>query len=392
MSLNRFFLKQNLVWIFMILVSYPVLFLGCGGSGGNETDETSTANVYDPSRDYYDQLWDIASREALTPAMTEPEIAEALARWIVNNSTNARSVPEDSLYPLPDGARGSDDELLPFHGLCGDRSLLFEYLGMRAGLTVSVFNIYNFSGPGAGHTCVQVFYENDWHFYDVTYAGIFIANDKVMSFAEMRNDPVSAIEGMVVFTQTGDIRDYFSNGLPVDNIQRMHNVYNEEDLTNAISTSFLGSGNLVPLKVLIDLSLLPIYVGDLSGTSSDLDIDGGEQNISNCLGVMLGYVWDNFEPVITISNAIPGQTYSLRFYIYYATTQGLTFQIGPTKDVEIVSGNQFTTTDDMTGSGINTIWEIRFRPQAQDVSFTVQHDCGEGNGLLSNYITVESVN
>ena len=375
----------RLCQILIIFLLSTALLEGCGGS---DDSVGSNGSGDDPQQSYYDQLWDIA-KESITPDMSDDEIAETLARWIVSNSTNARWVSEDSIYPLPEGARGSDDALLPFHGLCGDRSLLFEYFCQRAGLTVSVFNMYNFSGPGHGHTCAQVYYDDDWHFYDVTYAGMFIANGEVLSFSEMRADPILALAGMAVFEPTGDVRDYYSSGLPVDNSERMQVVYTEEALVNAISTSFLGSGNLVPLKVLFDLSNLPIYVGDLAGTSSDLDNDGSSQSISNCLGTMLGYVWDNFEPVITLTNAVPGESYSIKFFIYHSTEPGLFFRVISTNGVNIISGSELTTSSEMLWPETSVAWEITFYAEAEEASFTIHHDCDEGHGLFLNYIAVE---
>lgn len=375
----------------LVCLSFTSLLKGCGGSDGGGTtgiEQPSEQPSVKPSGDYFDQLWGIA-KESITRDMSDDQIAEALARWVVNNSTNARWVPEDALYSLPEGARGSDDALLPFHGLCGDRSLLFEYLCLRGGLTVSVFNMYNFSAPGHGHSCAQVFYDDEWHFYDVTYAGMFVVNDKVLSFAEIRADPISALAGMVVFEPTGDIRDYYSIGLPVNNNVRMDDVYTEEAVANAISTSFLGSGNLVPLKVIFDLSNLPMYVGDLAGTASDLNRDGSRQYISNCLGTMLGYLWDNFEPVITVTNAVPGQMYSIRFHIYYSSDPGLVFRVSSTNGANIVSGSELTTSFDMLWPETSVAWEITFDVEGEEASFTVRHDCDEGEGLLLNFISVE---
>lgn len=362
---------------------------GCGNSDGGGSNSNTTSNGYDPSRDYYDQLWDIA-KQSLTENMTESEIAEALARWIVNNSTNARWVPGNSIYPLPEGARGSDDALLPFHGLCGGRSRLFEYLALRAGLAVSVFNMYNFSGPGHGHTCVQVYYEDAWHFYDVTYAGMFTVSEKVISFSEMRDDPATALAGMIVFEPVGDIQDYSSSGLPVDNNIRMRNVYTEIALSNAVSTSFLGSGNLVPLEVQFDLSLVPIHLGEPEGTTVELDADGTSQSVSSPLGLMLGYVFDNFQPTLLMSNAVIGKTYKLTFYIYRSTTAGLTFSVASLNDVEIISGKEITTSIEMLQPEISGVWEIVFRTEAEEASFIIQHECEYGDGLYLNQITVET--
>jgi hypothetical protein len=376
--------------IFVAFLFAIALVHGCGGSDAGGSNDSTANNVYDPSRDYYDQLWNVA-KESLTLDMSEAEIAEALARWVVNNSTNVRWVPENSTYPLPDGARGSDDSLLPFHGRCQSRSLLFQDLGQRAGLTVSVFNIYNFGVQGSGHACAQVYYENDWHFYDVTYAGMFKANGEVLSFAEMRADPTSALEGMIVFEPEGDISDYYGDGSPVDNDIRMHSIYTVDALTNATSTSFFDSGNLVPLEVKFDLGLLPIHLGGPEGTNAELSEDGTSERVTVALGVMIGNVFDNFEPTVMFRNAIPGQTYTLRFYIYYVSSvTDLTFIVTSSKDIEIISGGEITASNEMLELETSVAWEIVFRTEAEEASFTIQHACEPGEGLYLNQITLET--
>jgi hypothetical protein len=387
-SRPRFFLRPNLI---LVVVFFAVVLIqGCSGSGGGESGEVTTSNLYDPSRDYYDQLWDMA-KQSLTPDMTEAEIAEALARWVVNNSTNARWVPEDSTYPLPDLVRGSDDFLLPFHGLCQSRSLLFQDLGQRAGLTVSVFNIYNFGSQGLGHACVQVYYENDWHFYDVTYAGIFKVNGEVISFAEIRADPNSALEGMIVFEPEGEIRDYHADGVPMDNVIRMHSIYTETALANANSTSFFDSGNLVPLEVKFDLGLLPIQLGDPDGTNAELSEDGTNQRVTVALGVMLGNVFDNFQPTLMFRNAIPGQSYMLKFYIYYVSGDTeLPFRVTSLNDIEIISGGEIIASNEMLELEESLVWEIVFRAKAEEGSFTIQHTCEPEQGLYLNQVTIET--
>jgi hypothetical protein len=376
--------------LFLILLAAA----GCAGDTGGtpsykgeDSYEVKPSPPYDPTRDYYDQVWDVV-KEWIRPDMTDAEKAETIARWIVSNSTDARWIPEDSAYPLPEGARGSDDALLPFHGLCGDRSYLFKAMGERAGLSVSIFRMWNFGVPGNGHVCVQVYYGNDWHFYDVTFAGMFVRNGEVLSFAEMRADPASALSGMLVFEPTGETMDYYSNGLPVDNHERMQITYTEAALENAISTSFEGSGSLVPLEVRFDLSLLPILVGDSAGTHDDLNTDGSSQYISVAMGIMLGYFVDNFEPVIILTNAVPGQEYVLRFYIYEATTAGLVFRVTP-ENAEIMSGEALTTTNEMLWPNTGAVWEITFLAVSNAASLTIHHDCSAGDGILLNQVTLD---
>jgi len=379
--------SQLRLYVSVGILAFLTFFLsGCGdggASGGNDSQVPSSP-VTQP--DYYEQLWELA-KASIGPRMTEAEIAEALARWVVNNSTNASLwVDEDFQYLVPDSAFRKDGELLPFEGLCYDRSDLFKYLGERAGLAVSIFDMYNFGGVGGGHTCVQVYYDGNWHFYDLTYAGMFESNGEVLSFAEMRADPESALSGMVVFEPTGDIRDYYSDGSPVVNQSRMEFVYTVDALTNATGTSFLGSGNVVPLEVTFDLSLVPIQVGNANGALYDVSSDGIEQGISECMDVMLGYVWDNFEPRIELRNGVPGQEYVLRFYASQSTETGSVYRVSSegAVNVEVVSGEEF-----VTQSYTNLVWEIVFRAQGATASFTIQHNCVEGQGLIMDYVTLE---
>jgi hypothetical protein len=374
-------LRVTLYLTVLYIVSVAGLLQGCGGSGGADNPASE-----DPARDYYDQLWDFA-KASVSPNMMESEIAEALARWVVNNSTNASLwVSEDAQSLVPESAFRKDGELLPFEGLCSDRSYLFKYLGERAGLTVSIFNMYNFGGVGGGHTCVQVYYNGDWHFYDVTYAGMFVSNGEVLSFTEMRADPQSALLGMVVFEPAGDIRDYYSNGSPVDNGERMEDVYTVDALTSAISTSFLGSGNVVPLEVHFDLSLVPINLGDADGASYNILSDGIDQGISECMDVMLGRVWDNFEPRIELKNAVSDQEYALRFYAAHSTEIGLIYQVSEegAVNLEVASGEEF-----VTPSYTDFVWEIVFRPRGPTASFRIYTNCAEGQGLIINCVTLE---
>lgn len=389
---SRFWLFHHLrTYLVLVTVFFAAVFVqGCGGSGSDGSGEGTTAYLYDPSRDYYDQLWDIA-KQSLTPDMTEAEIAEALARWIVNNSTNARWVPEDSTYPLPDIVRRSDDFLLPFHGKCQSRSLLFQDLGVRAGLTVSVFNIYNFGEQGRGHACVQVYYDSNWHFYDVTYAGIFKINGKVLSFAEIRADPTSALKEMIVFEPEGEIRDFTPDGSPADNVRRMYSKYTENALTNANSTSFFGSGNSVPLEVKFDLEQLPIYLGDSDGTNAELSEDGTNEKVTVALGVMLGNVFDNFQPNLMFKNAIIGQTYTLKFNIYYISSDAeLSFKATSLNKIEIISGGEIIVSNEMLELEKCVVWEIVFRAMAEEGSLSIQHTCEPGEGLYLNQVTLET--
>jgi hypothetical protein len=104
---------------------------------------------------------------------------------------------------------------------------------------------------------------------------------------------------------------------------------------------------------------------------------------------MLGNVWDHFEPVITVRNAVPGQAYLSRFFIYHSTAPGLLFRVSSTNGVDIISGNKLTTSAEMLWPETSVAWEITFYAEAEEASFTIHHECKPGEGLYLNQITVE---
>lgn len=158
-------------------------------------------------------FWD-SFRVNLKPGMSTEEKSIALSEWIVRNSTN--------YHPIKN-VHG-----LPFFGRCGYRATVFEALAHRAGMKVARVAIENFAE--SGHTAVEVFYDDGWHFFDVTYAGYFRMDGKILSFAEIQAHPRKAIGNVVVIE--GSL-DRWPDGREVDNHDRMALNYTEANITNA---------------------------------------------------------------------------------------------------------------------------------------------------------------
>lgn len=158
-------------------------------------------------------FWD-SFRAELTPGMSTEEKSIALSEWIVRNSTNYHPIKN------VDG--------LPFFGRCGYRASVFEAMAHRAGLRVARVAIENFGETA--HTAVEVLYDDGWHFFDVTYAGYFQMDGKVLSFAEIQAHPREAISNMVVIE--GSL-DRWPDGREVDNHDRMALNYTEANIANA---------------------------------------------------------------------------------------------------------------------------------------------------------------
>ena len=160
-----------------------------------------------------DTYWNLARRE-LRPWMNDEERAVALAAWIARSGTN------DRRREVPDG--------VPFLSLCGYRSTVFLQLGARAGLVVRRVALDDFAG--SGHAAVEVHYDRAWHFLDVTYAGYFRVDGRILSFDEIQARPEWAVSGLVVLD--GSI-DRWGDGTPVDNAQRMRRNYTPENVRAA---------------------------------------------------------------------------------------------------------------------------------------------------------------
>lgn len=151
----------------------------------------------------------------LRPDMGDEQKALAIAGWIAANATNQ---PAAEGAPVP-----------PIRGLCGRRAGVFVQLARRAGLRAARLDFSRF-GPSA-HSAAQVAYDGGWHYFDVTYAGYFRGNGRILSFAEIQADPAVALAGMVVLPGAG--LDRWSNGTPVDNRQRMRQAYSPEAIASA---------------------------------------------------------------------------------------------------------------------------------------------------------------
>lgn len=67
-----------------------------------------------------------------------------------------------------------------------------EAIGTKA----NVFNLYNFGRVGVGHTAAEAYCNGKWHYFDPTYAGYFMINGDVLSWAEIKSNPNLAINNM----------------------------------------------------------------------------------------------------------------------------------------------------------------------------------------------------
>ena len=147
--------------------------------------------------------------------MGHEQKAIAIAAWVAANATNQPSAGD---APVP-----------PIRGLCGRRAGVFVQLARRAGLRAARLDFLRFGS--SGHSAAQVAYDGGWHYFDVTYAGYFQKEGRILSFAEIQADPAGALAGMVVLPGGG--LDRWSDGTLVDNRQRMRRAYTPDTVATA---------------------------------------------------------------------------------------------------------------------------------------------------------------
>jgi len=179
----------------------------CGRDG-------SRAPAPPPRPSQAEQAWPSVS-PLLHPEQGDERKALAIAAWVAANATNEPAAPD---APVP-----------PIRGLCGQRAGAFVELARLAGLRAARLDFSRFGD--SAHSAALVWYDGDWHYFDVTYAGYFRRDGRILSFAEIQGDPAAALAGMVVLPGSG--LDRWSDGTPVDNGQRMRQAYTPEAIATA---------------------------------------------------------------------------------------------------------------------------------------------------------------
>lgn len=85
-----------------------------------------------------------------------------------------------------------DEAIKEGAGLCGTQVAVFAELMKELGIPLRTIQLYQIDRPnGSNHIFAEVFYLNQWHMFDITYAAFFRKEEarpyEVMSFQEILN-------------------------------------------------------------------------------------------------------------------------------------------------------------------------------------------------------------
>jgi hypothetical protein len=182
------------------------------------------------------------------------------------------------------------------YGLCGTRSVLMIKALQRFAINAQVLNIYDY---GFGHSCVEAYYDDAWHYFDPTYGGYFVGEDgHVLSWDEIAADPHRAIKGMRVFAKTLD-RYGGRDGIAltqVDNNQRMNLTYSPEKLAQ-VRAAGVRYSRVFSLPVLLRFpegKTRKLKIGNVDKKSSDMVSQEVMDSIRCHYLNALGYRQDKF--------------------------------------------------------------------------------------------------
>ena len=305
-------------------------------------------------------------------AETDQEKCLAVARWVAGHISNSKNPKGDSLTWFSQRA-----------GLCGERSQIFVQMLLRLNIPAREFQIHEFN-----HSCAQAFYDGEWHFFDVTYAGVFMRDGKVLSWEGIRSDPEAAVAGMVVFEQTIDRSTADDNYLSprVDNNVRMSLVYTAERIKSANTYGFLRDPEPKIIPLGIDCSGLnhtPLVFGQKNNSSEDIAEDARHHGALFSYIRYLGTVEDTFSVKWQFQNATPGASYKIKFLIREESHPDLKFVAVP-EGCKVLSNAEYVTSGEK-----ETEWELEMKAEASEFSVLIRYDFRTpGRGLLLDQITI----
>ncbi len=232
-------------------------------------------------------------------------------------------------------------------------------------LNARIMNLYDFPSPQNGHSAVEVYYDEKWHFLDPTNGGYFKNREgDIMSLEEMSRNPEEAVAGMVVFEETLD---------KSNNYERMNYHYTVENLKGIRSYAPMSRSETAVVYPMVDMGLNETWqIGMLDDSDEDVRLEGMELNLSQYLnfGLAVPNIDADVQTEWSFTNCDAGKEYYLE-YDYYGGAMG-EFQAVSDK-AKIMEGDTLKIEEDADENGKGT-WRIVFIPDSEECTIRIRHD------------------
>ena len=218
------------------------------------------------------------------------EISKILTKKLVNDKEKTIAVVK---FMHNNFANHSEDEfinnqvikgssnlakLLSRVGQCGTYERITRKILEHAGINSRRYSLYNFPKLGEGHTAIEVFFNNKYHYFDPTYGGYF-EKDTIMSINEMINivkENNNLSDYLIYFDKNKRVynRAKKEKWVKVDTYKHMTSFYSNENIKNLKShSSFNGEPMVLHYEIQNKLD-----VGAIDQNNNDLK--NKQKNIS----------------------------------------------------------------------------------------------------------------
>jgi hypothetical protein len=328
-----------------------------------------------------------------TEEMSEEEKVLAICKWISENISNRENDYDSSMSVYNDiyGWLGGRK------GLCGARAQIAVKLLEYINVDVYQMNLYDFpSVSSGGHACIEAYWDEKWHFIDVTMAGYFQKDGVILSFEEIIESLEAALEGMVVWDKS---LDRYSSGEAVENKRRMEEHYFVESLKNFKSYGKKEKEAEVFVYPQIDLEKFrQLEIGKKDENSEDVRVDGMELGISSFLDYGLSYPNDdiNIQTEWTFSNCDSGSLYIIEYQVFSSGNVGPAKFYVESENAGILDGKEFEIPASYKGEKINDFDGkilIKFVPSQPECKVRIRVDKPEvGSGANIDSIIIRKEN
>lgn len=315
------------------------------------------------------------AEEICTEKKSDEERSIAICQWIAENISNRTYEFEKN---------GVKNEPFSWYavrsGLCSARSYICVEMAEIMNMEAHIMNLYDFPTTQDGHTCVEIYYDEEWHFFDPTSGGYFRNKDgKIMSLDEMHSNPQEAMDGIICSENALD---------QVDNFERMTSYFSEESLRNLRSYGVMDRKEPAFVYPIVDLAEISgIEIGSLDKDRADVYDEGGRHQLSQYLdyGLASPNVNVNIQTKWEFTNC-KSEKYYLEYYFYDG--QDAEFRV-ISENAEVVTGDTLVIEKNTDKEGV---WRIEFIPAEKECMLWIAHDNLEaGNGAFVDSIRIGRV-